>query len=260
MMKYLKLEKNDSHYQLTLNRPEVRNAFDDSMISEMSDFFASLQKDSQVRVLTIKGSGESFCAGGDLNWMKSMVNFTEEENKKDSEKLFQMYQALSHVPVPVISVVHGHVMGGGLGLVAASDICLAEEKTQFCFSEVRLGLAPAVISAFVKPKILPRDLQRYFLTAEIFSSQQALEMGLVNEYGSEDQMNKTFQHLVKKISNNGPQAVRATKELIRSLNQGCDPMKQTTELIARLRVSEEGQEGLKAFFEKRKPQWLESAK
>lgn len=256
-MEIIQLEINSGVGTVTLNRPSVRNAFNDSMIEEMTKTFQSLQSESELRVVFLKGAGESFCAGGDLNWMKSMVDYSKEENLRDSECLYEMYEALQNIPVPVVTLVHGHAMGGALGLIAASDMVLVTEGTQLCFSEVRLGLAPAVISAFVKDKIHPRDMSRYFLTAEVFGPQQAFEMGLTHSYGSASEMEELAQKLIKKISNNGPQAVRATKALIADLSTTQDVKKTTTQVIAQLRVSPEGQEGLKAFFEKRKPQWLE---
>lgn len=242
---------------ITLNRPDVRNAFNDKMISEMTQTFESLQSENDLRAVVLQGSGESFCAGGDLNWMKSMVAYTEQENIKDSEKLYEMYEALAQIPVPVVTLVHGHAMGGALGLIATSDIVYVVEGTQLSFSEVRLGLAPAVISAFVKDKILPRDMARYFLTAEVFGAKQAYHMGLVHDFGSLEDMTELAFKTAKNISNNGPVAVRKTKALIADLNKGGDIKTRTTELIAELRVSDEGQEGLHAFFEKRKPSWLE---
>lgn len=241
---------------LSMNRPEVRNAFNDEMISEMTETFKSLGKDKNVRAVVLQGNGESFCAGGDLNWMKSMVNYSEKENVEDSEKLYEMYQALREIPVPVICLVHGHAMGGALGLIAASDIVFVADETQLSFSEVRLGLAPAVISAFVKDKILPRDMSRYFLTGEIFGPEQAFNMGLTHGHGSQEEMKELALKTAKKISNNGPQAVRETKSLVNDLKDSGDVKKRTTELIAKLRVSDEGQEGLAAFFEKRKPTWI----
>ncbi len=257
-MKTIELNIENNIASLTLNRPDVRNAFNDEMISEMTQAFSSLQEKGDVRCVFLKGAGKSFSAGGDLGWMKSMVDYTEEENIKDSEKLYEMYEALRAVPVPVVTLVHGHAMGGALGLIAASDIVLAVDETQFCFSEVRLGLAPAVISAFVKDKILPRDMSRYFLSAEVFGPEAAQQMGLIHEFGSEKAMQDQSEKILKKIINNGPVAVRETKKLISDLKTSSDIKSQTTKVIAKLRVGKEGQEGLKAFFEKRKPRWTEA--
>ncbi len=257
-MKTIELTIENNMARLTLNRPDVRNAFNDAMIAEMTEAFLSLQKKQDIRCVFLKGAGKSFSAGGDLGWMKSMVDYTEDENIKDSEKLYEMYEALSAVPVPVVTLVHGHAMGGALGLIAASDIVLAVDETQFCFSEVRLGLAPAVISAFVKDKILPRDMSRYFLTAEVFEPEAAYQMGLIHEFGSEKAMQERAEKILKKICNNGPVAVRETKKLISELKTSNQMKSLTTKVIAKLRVGKEGQEGLKAFFEKRKPRWTEA--
>ncbi len=257
-MSHVEVEYKNNQCHIRLNRPEVRNAFDETMISEMTQVFGSLAGHKDLRVVSLQGAGESFSAGGDLNWMKSMVNYTQEQNLSDSLKLYEMYEALSNIAVPVVTLVHGHAMGGALGLIAASDVVFAVENTQFCFSEVRLGLAPAVISAFVKEKILPRDMARYFLTAEVFEAQRAFDMGLIHDFGGLSEMKELSAKTVAKIAKNSPQAVRATKKMIKNLSSSTNVKKMTTELIAQLRVSDEGQEGLKAFLEKRKPSWLEA--
>ena len=254
-MKNIKLEKEKYIHTITLNRPQVRNAFDDSMIAEMTEVFRELHRDQEVRVVILKGEGESFCAGGDLRWMKSMIQYSKQENRKDSELLYEMFKTLSQIPVPVIALVHGHVMGGGLGLIAACDMAFAVEGTLMAFSEVRIGMAPSVISPFVSKKVKLSDLNRYFLTAELFNCKQALDMGLIQAWGSCLEMEELVKKLSGKIINNGPKALRATKSLIAQLPFTENPKKRTTELIASLRVSEEGQEGLKAFLEKRTPQW-----
>ena len=258
-MKNLKLEKENSVYTLTLNRPQVRNAFDSLMIAEMTGVFKEFQKDQNLRVVLIKGEGESFCAGGDLRWMKSSIGYSKQENQRDAELLYEMFEALSKVPVPVMALVHGHVMGGGLGLIAACDMSFAVERTLMCFSETRLGMAPSVISPFVARKVRMSDLNRYFLTAEFFDCRKALDMGLVQAWGSRLEMEGKVAELSRKILNNGPVALRTTKSLLSELSFLQDSKKRTTELIASLRVSQEGQEGLKAFLEKRKPKWVESS-
>ncbi len=256
-MKNLKLEKEKYTYTITLNRPQVRNAFDDLMIAEMTEVFKELHLDQKVKVVIIKGEGESFCAGGDLRWMKSMVKYSKQENQKDSELLYEMFEALSKIPVPVMALIHGHVMGGGLGLIAACDMVFAVKGTLMCFSETRLGMAPSVISPFVAKKVRISDLNRYFLTAELFNCQQALDMGLIQAWGSRSEMEEQVKKLSMKILNNAPKALRVTKALISELPFIEDPKERTTKLIASLRVSEEGQEGLKAFLEKRNPKWTE---
>lgn len=254
-METLKLEKDGSIYKLTLNRPEVRNAFNEKMISELTQVFKTLQHDSQCRVLILKGEGESFCAGADLNWMKSMAQYTQEENYKDSDQLFEMFSAQENLPMPVIGLVQGHVFGGALGLVAVCDIVAAIEETQFCFSEVRLGLAPAVISSFVAKKMAKSQIHRWFLTGEVFESSQALEMDFIHFTDSKKKVEKFVEKTAEQIVNNGPVAVRETKKLIKDLSENPNIRKRSVQLIADLRVGAEGQEGLKAFFEKRKPNW-----
>ena len=256
-MTLIKLDKQNSIYTITLNRSEVRNAFNDKMISEMTELFKSLQSDQTVRAVILKGDGESFCAGADLNWMKSMVQYTEQENIEDSNKLYDMFSELEKVPVPVIGQIHGHAMGGAMGLVALCDIVAAETDTKFCFSEVRLGLAPAVISSFVAKKMSRSQLHRWFLTAEIFDGSQAHDMGLIHFCGDKASVEEFVKKVSSKVSNNGPEAVRATKKLIQqTLDTSEDIKKETVELIAKLRVSAEGQEGLNSFFNKNKPNWI----
>jgi len=257
-MSAIKIKIDDRVATLILNRPQVRNAFDKDMIDELTRAFGDLSLNPDLRVLVLEGEGESFCAGADLNWMRSMAKFNRVENIEDSEKLYDMFKALADMPCPVLSVVQGHVMGGALGLVAASDICLAQEKTQFCFSEVRLGIAPAVISSFVAAKVSVADLYRYFLTAEVFGPKEARRMGLVQDFAGAKEIKEIKNRIVKKFLQNGPLAVRASKALLKQIPKMENPRKTTTELIASLRVSPEGQEGLTAFLEKRKPHWLES--
>lgn len=259
MMTTIQLEKKTGIAKITLNRPEVRNAMNSQMIQELTDCLRELSKDSHLRVVQLCGAGKSFCAGADLQWMKSMVDYSLEENKKDSTALYELFVAIEDCPVPVVSYVHGHVMGGALGLVASSDIVIAEAQTKFCFSEVKLGLAPAVISGFVAEKAQAGLLQRWFLTAEIFSSAQAKELGLVQEELSAEEGLKMFDGVAQAILNNGPQAVRRTKALLKEFRKRDHGVSEKTiQLISELRVSAEGQEGMNSFFEKRSPHWQES--
>ena len=191
--------------------------------------------------------------------MQSSINSTEEDNFKDAEKLYEMFLALFEIPVPVIALVHGYVMGGGLGLISACDMSFAVQGTKMCFSETRLGMAPSVISPFVARKVKVGDLNRYFLTAEFFDCEKAKDMGLVQDWGKRSEMEELVEKLSKKILNNGPKAVQATKALLSQIDSPEKSKKRTTKLIASLRVSEEGQEGLKAFLEKRKPKWAETS-
>jgi methylglutaconyl-CoA hydratase len=257
-MKTILFEKKNKIASIVLNRPDVRNAFHPEMIAEITSVFKSLPSDKDVNVVHVSGAGKSFCSGADLEWMKSMAGFSEAENLADAEKLYEMFDAIKHCPFPVITKVHGHVMGGALGLLAVSDMVVAEEKTQFCFSEVKLGLAPAVISAFVKERMSVSQMNRWFLTADIFSSEEALTSGLVHSVTSESDLNSVVQKWTLSLLNNGPQALKATKQLIQQVSATNDSMtlkKVTSRLIAQLRSGSEGQEGLKSFFEKRDPSW-----
>lgn len=252
----VEFKENKTQLTVTLSRPEVRNAFNDEMISELTEVFKKSAQSKTARVMILQGQGESFCAGADLHWMKSMVGFSREENITDSKKLYEMFSALESIPFPVVGRIHGHAMGGALGLVALCDIVAAEKSTQFCFSEVRLGLAPSVISSFVIKKMPRHHLQRFFLTGEVFTADQALGLGMNQFSGSLSEVDQFIESLTKRLCQNGPQAVRETKKLIQQIESDPDPQ-YTIDLIADLRVSDEGQEGLKAFFDKRKPKWID---
>ncbi|MCB0410899.1 MAG: enoyl-CoA hydratase/isomerase family protein [Bdellovibrionales bacterium] len=245
--------KNDIFY-VTLDRAEKKNAFNPEMISELTGIFKNIPN---VRAVLLSGEGSSFCAGADLQWMKDMKNYSLEENRRDSEALYAMFKAILHCQLPVVCKAQGHVMGGALGLLAVSDIVIAESQTQFCFSEVKLGLVPAVISPFVIQKTGPRA-KRWMLTAEVFSSEIAQDVGLVNMISDSSNLGPATDTLVSRFRKLGPEAVQETKRLLRGLAHWSETeiKKQTTQVIAERRVSSEGQEGLQAFFEQRKPKWL----
>lgn len=260
MYQQITVQVQDAVASVALNRPEVRNAFHPQMIQEITKAFKALNKDKTVRAIVLSGQGKSFCAGADLEWMKSMASYTYTQNVKDAEKLYDMFAAIRDCDIPVVGQVHGAVFGGALGLLSVCDVVLAQSTTQFCFSEVRLGLAPAVISAFVKDKMNSSAMTRYFLTGAVFTASQAQLSGLVHEVINEDKDLHAVvrEYLQKEVLVAGPQAVRVTKKLLRSLKTiktESQLKKITTQSIARLRVSEEGQEGLGAFFEKRQPKW-----
>jgi methylglutaconyl-CoA hydratase len=257
-MKTILVKDEKNKISISLNRPQVRNAFHPEMIAELTSVFKTLKKNKIVRSVVLSGEGESFCAGADLEWMKSMAKFNRVQNKKDAEKLFAMFQEMHELPCPLIGVAHGHAMGGALGLLAVCDVVVAAEKTEFCFSEVKLGLSPAVISAFVKNKMELSQMSRWFLTGEVFTSAQAKEMGLVHEIKPQPQIREVVDKWTRSFAANGPQAVRETKLLLRKIANETSSVKlkkQTTDLIAKLRVSPEGQEGIKGFLEKRSPSW-----
>jgi methylglutaconyl-CoA hydratase len=259
-MKYetLLLEVVNRVATVSLNRPDVRNAFHPSMIRELTEVFTVLGSRKDLSVVLLRGEGKSFCSGADLGYMKSMAAFSFEENEKDSQQLFGMFWALRSCPHPIVGRLHGHVMGGALGLAALCDVAVAVEATQFCFSEVRLGLAPAVISPFVLERMSPSYARRYMLTGEIFGTEEAIQSGLIHFAGSEVLVDSHLVELINSMCQNGPEAARSTKALLRSISETSEwsrKREMTTKVIAERRVSAEGQEGLKSFLEKRPPKW-----
>lgn len=256
-MKHLLLSLNHGVLTISLNRPEKRNAFFPEMIAEISKAFADGAKDRDVRAILLTAQGQSFCSGGDLEWMKSMASYTLAKNLKDADQLFEMYWRIYSCPVPVVGRVFGHCFGGGAGLTAVCDIVAAETTTQFSFSEVKWGLVPAVISPFVIERAHPAQVAEWFATAKVFTSPEALSGGLINFCGTVNEVDHYLEQTFKLVSNSAPGAVLETKKLLRSYSQ-LDWKKtraKVTKLIAQRRVSEEGQRGLKAFLEKKNPQW-----
>jgi len=240
-----------------LNRPDIRNAFDPSMIADITKTFLDLEKRKDLRAVVLQGEGKVFCAGADLNWMKEMVQYTLEQNREDSRKLFAMFEAIAKCSLPVIGLVQGAAFGGALGLVACCDYVIADAQTQFCFSEVKLGIAPAVISSFVARKAVAGKVRHLMMSGTVFNSQQAFDAGLVNEIASTVDFTSKLEHVLKQYKECGPEAVRETKKLLNDLPNLSwqDQAKRTSQLIAERRVSAEGQEGLKSFLEKRTPGW-----
>lgn len=240
--------------RLTLNRPEVHNAFNAQTISELREALASLAADEAVRILVLRGAGKHFCAGGDLNWMKSQKEASLQENLADSGRLADLLDELNSFPKPTIAEVQGAAFGGALGLISCCDMVVASDDARFCLSEVKLGLSPATISPYVIAAMGARQARRYFLTAELINAEKAYEIGLIHQIVSRETLSDVTADWIKHLLNNGPQAIAATKQLIRDVSNKAvdDELKNvTSELIARLRVSDEGQEGLTAFFEKR---------
>lgn len=258
-MKFVKTSLRKSCLTLWLNRPEVRNAFNPEMIKEITEVFSAQALASEVRCVVLRGEGPSFCAGADLEWMKSMVQYSLSENEQDADQLFAMFKAISELPRPVIGVVHGHVMGGGLGLVAACDFAVAESHTQFCFSEVKIGLVPAVISSFVRQKMHPARAAQMMMSAQAFSAEQAWQWGLVSHCGEATSNEEQCQTLVDLFTDKlAPEAVAETKRLLLSLAESKESGQtraRCVSVIAERRTSPEGQEGLRAFLERRPPQW-----
>lgn len=246
---------NDNSIKIVeLNKPELKNAFNPEMISEITETFQKLSKDKTVRAVVLRGAGTAFCAGADLNWMKSMVDFSFEQNIKDSEKLWEMFEAIALCEAPVIGLIHGAAFGGALGLIAACDYVFAEEKTKFCFSEVRLGLSPAVISSFILRKCSDSQVRPYMLNAEIFDAATAQRLGLVHSVKTlEDGLTEA-----RKFSDLGLEAIRETKKLLNNIeiskagSSWATQKKLTTTVISERRMSKEGQERLKGFLNKTK--------
>jgi len=259
----VRLEREGAVARLTLARPEVRNAFDETLIAELSDACAALRAegerggDAAPRVVVLTGEGSAFCAGADMNWMRRSAQFTREENEADARRFAGMLRALDELPLPTIARVNGACLGGGMGLIACCDIVVAAEGADFGFTEVRLGIAPAVISTFVLPKVGPAAARRWFLTGEIFKAPVARGLGLVHEVVAPERLDEAVERWVAALRGNGPNAVAAAKRLIREGPPlGRDgSIEHTVRVIAGLRASPEGQEGLGAFLEKRPPSW-----
>jgi enoyl-CoA hydratase/carnithine racemase len=237
----LRIERDHDVLRITLARPERRNAFDAELIAELTDAFRDV---GDMRAVVLAGDGASFCAGADIEWQRSSIDLSFDENVEDAHRLYRMCETIDRCPAPVVARIHGHAFGGGSGLAACSDIAVAAPDTVFAFSEVKLGILPAVISPFVVPKI-GQHARRYFLTGERFDAQTALRIGLVHEVA--DDLDAAVQRIVDELLTSGPNAVREAKRLIRDRPAGAD----TARLAARMRTSEEGQELLRAFLERR---------
>ena len=247
--------------QVYLNRPDLHNAFNEELITELSDFGKRVQKNSEIRIVILSGRGKSFCAGADLNWMKKTKMYSYEQNVEDAKKLGKMFHILDRLPQVVIGRINGSTIGGGTGLVSACDVSVTIEKAKFGFSEVNLVLSPAVISPFVLRKIGFQKAREFFLTGERFSGEIAKDMGLINYVvANEQELDKKIEDLIQQVYSSGPKAVVESKRLLRLLeNKNMDDLlNKTAELIATLRISPEGQEGISAFLEKRKPNWFKS--
>ena len=243
---------------MTLNRPELRNAFDDALIGELRRAFADVEKDRSVRVMVLAGNGPAFCAGADLNWMKRMAGYGYDENLADAKALAGMLAALDRLPKPTIARVHGPVFAGGTGLVAACDIAVGTPEAKFCLSEAKLGLSPATISPYVMRAMGERNARRYFLTAEVFDAQEAYRVGMLSILVEGKELDATVAALVQHLLAGGPEAHAKIKTLVRSVT-GRRPddalAAETAQRIAEIRGSPEGKEGIAAFLEKRKASW-----
>ena len=250
---------------LTMNRPKVRNAFDDSLIVAMTDRLMEIREREDVRAIVITGAGDCFSAGADINWMRSMAAAGEDENLEDALKLADLMSTLHDMGKPTVARVNGHAFGGGVGLVACCDIAVAAKTAKFSFSEVRLGLVPAVISPYVLDAIGVRHARRFFLSGEVMGARKARRTGLVHEIVKPDKLDKAIDHQLSMLLLGGPDAIRECKSLIamvdgHALAADRALRRRTAEVIAQMRVADEGQEGLKAFLDKRNPSWVAASK
>jgi len=243
--------------RLVLNRPEVRNAFNDTLIDELTHWASSTAADGDVRAVVVSGAGPTFCAGADLAWMAKAVTYTEDENRADALRTSRMFGVINALPVPVIGRVHGAALGGGAGLISACDIVVSEEHAVFGFTEVKLGIVPAVISPFVLAKIGRSAARELFLTGRRFTAQHALDIGLVHTVVAPDALDATVDGVLREVAAAGPQAMAAAKQLIAAVWDAApaDAAALTAAVLAERRASAEGQEGLRAFLDKRRPGW-----
>lgn len=245
---------------ITLARPEVHNAFDDSLIAELTDALRALEDDARVRIVVLTGDGASFSAGADLGWMQRMAQASEKDNRKDARQLAKLMRVLNDLDKPTIARANGAAFGGGVGLIACCDIAIGVDSARFGLTEARLGLVPAVISPYVIDAIGARQARRLFLTAEIFDAHEAARIGLLHRAVPAAQLDAAVHTEIERVRAVGPVAVVEAKRLVHRVAKPdakqCRALdEENAELIARLRVSEEGQEGLNAFFGKRKPKW-----
>ena len=246
--------------KVIINRPDVHNAFNDALISEITTAFNDLGSNPEVRVIVLASNGKNFCAGADLNWMKSMADYDYQQNFADSQNLAAMFKAINTVNKPTIARIQGSAFGGGVGLAACCDMVVATKLSRFCLSEVKLGLIPATISPYVIAAMGARSARHLFLTAEMFSARRARRLGLVTEVVGEDSLDEEVEKLINSLLKNGPNAIATAKALVLDYeNQPLNDqlIEDSCKRIAEIRVSDEGQEGLGAFLQKRKPNWQE---
>lgn len=244
---------------VTLNRPKKHNAFNEDIIEQMTCAFQEVEADTSIRLMVLAANGKNFSAGADLEWMKRMANYGFDDNLTDARNLAEMLRTLNFLSKPTIARVQGAVFGGAVGLVSCCDIAVAADTASFCLSEVKIGLIPATISPYVIAAMGQRAARRYFISAERFTAQKALHIGLVSEVSSMDKIDQIVQKLSTQVLNNSPAAVGAAKKLVADVsNQTIDDalIEDTSKRIAKIRTSAEGQEGLSSFLEKRSPSWL----
>ena len=259
MTNSIELTKHNGVATVILNRPDKHNAFDDDVIAQMTEAFNSIDRDDSIRLMVLASAGKSFSAGADLNWMKRMANYNYDENLRDARALASMLKTLNNLSKPSIAKVQGAAFGGAVGLVSCCDIAIASSQASFSLSEVKIGLIPATISPYVIAAIGTRAAQRLFITAERFSAEHALALNLVSEVCEHQLLEERLSKLVQKILANSPAAVAAAKKLsndISGANIDDQLIEDTCKRIAAIRISNEGQEGLASFLEKRPPSWI----
>ena len=257
--KTVKVSADDGVLTISLARPEVRNAFNETLIQELTLLFEEVPHVDSIRIVVLKGEGPVFSAGGDLNWMQKSIQLSRDENLKDTTALTKMFRLMNECPKPLLGLIHGAAIGGGVGLVSVCDIVVATKETQFSLSEVRLGIVPACIGPFVLSKIGPSQCRALFMSAERFTAPKALSIGLIHEMvENQSELQKSEARILSNLKQCGPNAMAAAKGLIRKLGQTSfdESLSYVSGLLADLRVTPEGQEGLKAFLEKRKPNWI----
>ncbi len=254
----LKTETRGGVARVTLDRPQIRNAFDDALISALTGALRELDADAGVRAVVLAGNGPAFCAGGDLNWMKRMAGYGYDENLQDAQALADLMKTLDRMRKPTIARVHGPAYAGGVGLVAACDIAIGVPEATFCLSEVKLGLSPATISPYVMRAMGVRMARRYFLTGEVFDAAEAHRIGLLTAVSASEKLDAEIDEILQHLLQGGPQALAKIKDLIRTVAASPvdDPLiADTARRIAEIRGSPEGREGVASFLEKRKPSW-----
>lgn len=267
-MDVLEVKQQSTLWQITLNRPEVHNALNLDLVMALKKTFLAAQKTPTLRVIHLNGNGASFCAGGDLNWMRAGLGKGKkisQQQLRDSQALADMYEAIFQSPVPVVANVHGNIMGGGVGLLAVCDLVVAEKSSRLCLSEVKLGLVPSVISPYLLYKLPIGKLLPLMLTAELFDADRALDLGLLHFVGTQAECDVHAHSLLQRIIDNGPQAVRRTKQLVHELTglagapSGWSKQRRlSVKVNSHMRRSDEGQEGMRAFLEKRPANWRPS--
>ncbi len=255
----LTCERDGGTAVIHLNRPDVRNAFNETTIAELTAVFSALGAEPDLRAIVLGARGPAFCAGADLNWMKKMAGYTREENRADAAQLAEMLRTIYTCPKPVVAKIQGDCYAGAMGLAAVCDIAVAVEEANFCLSEVKLGLIPATISPYVIKAMGENAARRYFLTAERFTAQEALRIGFVHKVVKSAELDGAVADLIRHLTSASPNAVREAKKLVRDIAGAplnAELIADTAERIAAIRASDEGREGVRSFLEKRKPNWL----